>query len=824
MKFKLIVTTIMLFSALTVSAQNTSSANTTTIKGTLIDSATNKGESFATINIVSKNAPNVSVKMAVTDDSGKFSEKISVRGDFILIASVIGKKTVTKEFSVNETDKTVDLGTLHISDDVQQLGGAMVVAQKPLVKVDLDKLEYSVEDDPDSKTNSTLEMLRKVPMVTVDGEDNIQVNGSSSFKVHINGKPNNMISQNPSDVLKSMPANTIKKIEVITNPGAKYDAEGTSGILNIITVGGGFEGYTATFRAGVSNIALNGGVYASIKKGNLTISTNYSYTRNKRPPFYIDTYRENYESNSEKYLLTHQTSNNSGNFQYGNIDASYEIDTLRLLSMSFGMFGGNPTSSRDGFTEMQDNNSNPVYSYSQNGNSKSSWYSIDGSVDYQRSFKTKGRLLTFSYRISTNPETADAYSRYSDDVNVPAILQLSNRRSNDEQSTTEHTFQADYTTPIGKLHTIETGAKYIIRDNVSNDKYYSAPLNTENFQYIDSMSSHYKHLNDILAAYAGYTLKYKKVSLKAGVRYEHTSQDIEYIVGLGKNFNVALNDIVPSLSAGIKLSDTKNLRFGYNMRIQRPSIYYLNPYVNITNPVNISYGNPDLKTQKAHVFNVNYSSFTAKLSINVSLSYHFGSNSIDRISFIKDNVQHNTYANIGQSNITVFNFYTNWNITPKTRINLNSRLSYSDFDNDASNLHNSGWNADAFVGIQHTFPLKIRASMNVGGMTPGINLQGRSSAFHYYTLSVNRSFLKEDRLSIGISARNFLNRQMSQKSVTEGVNFRYEGKATYSQYAIGFNINYRLGNLKASVKKASRTIVNDDVKSGEGSSSGGGEN
>lgn len=127
-----------------------------------------------------------------------------------------------------------------------------IVIKKSLVKTDIDKIEDNIEDDPDSKTNSVIEMLRKVPMVTVDGEDNIKVNGSSAFKIYVNGKPNTMMNNNPKEVLKSMPANSIKKIEVITNPGPKYDAEGVGGILNIITVGKGVEEYTVTFseRAG----------------------------------------------------------------------------------------------------------------------------------------------------------------------------------------------------------------------------------------------------------------------------------------------------------------------------------------------------------------------------------------------------------------------------------------------------------------------------------------------------------------------------------------------------------------------------------------------
>ena len=158
-----------------------------------------------------------------------------------------------------------------------ELQGVEVVKQKSLVKSDIDKITYDIESDPDSKSNSVIEMLRKVPMVTVDGEDNIQVNGSSSFKIYVNNKPNQMMSNNPKEVLKSMPANSIKKIEVITNPGPKYDAEGVGGILNIITHNQGIEGYTATFSGNVSNRGAGGGVYATVKSGKLTFSTDYNY-------------------------------------------------------------------------------------------------------------------------------------------------------------------------------------------------------------------------------------------------------------------------------------------------------------------------------------------------------------------------------------------------------------------------------------------------------------------------------------------------------------------------------------------------------------------
>lgn len=814
----------MLSLAVAVFAQN--AQNTSTIvKGTLIDSTSNRGESFATVYIVSKNEPSVPVKMAVTDGNGKFSEKINQHGDFIAIVTLVGKKTARKEFAISETDKTVDLGILYTSDDVQQISSASVVAQKPLVKVDLDKIEYSIEDDPDSKTNTVMEMLRKVPLVTVDGNDKIQVNGSSSFQIHVNGKPNSMMSNNASDVLKSMPASTIKRIEVITNPGAKYDAEGTSGILNIITTGSGFEGYTATFRTGINSAhGISGGVYASVKTGKLTLSVTYNNESSIfAPPNFSDYYRENYLSDSEKYLSTSGENKSKGNFNYGNIEASYEFDTLRLLSLSLGMYGSNYRTSTTEFTEMQDAAFEPVYDYKTGTGNKNSFYWMGGNVDYQRSFKTKGKMLTLSYKISMQPLTQDASTIYSEVNSLPAWLALQNRRNDGKRNTYEHTFQVDYTTPIRQNHTIETGLKYIIRNNESDYKYYSAPLGSNEFgDSNDSLSSNYKHLNDILAGYAGYSFKYKIFSLKTGLRYEHTSQDVRYLLGRGSDFKVNFDDLVPSVSLGVKLGETQNLSTSYNMRLSRPSIYYLNPYVDDLNPMLVSYGNPNLKNEKRHTVQLQYSRFTAKLSINLSLSHAFSNNGIENINKMVGNVLHSTYANIGKSSTTGLSIYANWNATPKTRVYLNSRISYVDMSSPATNRYNYGWKASAFAGVQHTLPLNIRMSLMAGALTPDITLYGKGSAYGYYSLSINRSFTKDDRLTVSIGINSLFNKYYNYISTVENTDFMSKNQYRYQSRSFSLNLSYRIGSLKESVKKASRTIVNDDIKEGGNASGGGG--
>ena len=558
-----------------LAAQNT--ANTSfQVKGILLDSLTQEGEPYATIKIVKKEAPAKALKMLVTDMKGQFQEKVPGTGNFVMTITSVGRTPIVKDFSVKAGEKLVDFGTLYIVDASNELGQVEIVAQKPLVKADIDKIEYNVQDDPDAQSNSVLEMLRKVPLVTVDGEDNIQVNGSSSFKVYVNGKPNNMMSNNPTEVLKSMPANSIKHIEVITNPGPKYDAEGVGGILNIVTVGSGLEGYTATFSANVSNRGAGGGAFGTIKSGKLTVSARYNYNYNDQP--------RNYSSGSQHVTSEAVTENSSnldydgsnkghGSFQSGSMEASYEIDTLRLVTMSFGLWGGGNKSngSTDYIATFPENiNAAPIYSYSAFNRSKSSWYSIDGGIDYQRLFKVKDRMLTFSYKINTRPQTSDSYTEYEIDNGynpdwADYLNRLKNLHNDGEQNTTEHTFQADYTTPIGKLHTLEAGAKYILRNNSSEDDRFDAD-DTGKYEYNKDQSSHYKHLNDIIAAYLGYGLKVKRLSGRLGLRYEHTIQDVKYLVGRGEDFTKNFDDVVPSASIGYKLTDMSNLRKGNNMR------------------------------------------------------------------------------------------------------------------------------------------------------------------------------------------------------------------------------------------------------------------
>ena len=840
LRVKLVTLLILLTCTQLLTAQQKESTSFQ-IQGILLDSITRQGEPYATIKVARKESPQKAVKMLVSDMNGKFKERVPGSGYFLLTITSVGRTTITRPFTASQGEKLIDFGTMLVSDASNELGQIEVVAQKPLVKADVDKIEYNIQDDPDSQSNSLLEMLRKVPLVTVDGEDNIKVNGSSSFKVYVNGRPNNMMSNNPTEVLKSMPANSIKHIEVITNPGPKYDAEGVGGILNIVTVGSGMEGYTATFSGNVSNNGGGGSLFSTVQKGKLTVSARYNYDYSKQPKSHSGgtrtTLPERLTEHSSDVLYENS---NKGNhrFHAGSLEASYEIDTLRLVSMSFGLWGGGYRGDRDGHQLGSHPSLGELYEYATVGRTKNSWFSIDGGIDYQRLFHTQNRMLTFSYKINTNPSTSDDYTDYVNKTAVPEwedfIHRLTNLHTDGKQHTTEHTFQVDYTTPIGKLHTIEGGVKYILRDNAAdNDRYEQTSDSPEaDYAFDEEYSSHYKHQNDILAAYLGYGLKWKKLSGRLGLRYEFTHQEVKYLLGKGEDFQKDFNDLVPSASIGYQLTDLSNLRLGYNMRIYRPGIWYLNPYLDDSNPSNLSQGNPNLNSEKSHNLNLSYSNFTQKFNLNVGIHYSFTNNSIEHVNTLMQDTEipglqnptgkevlYSTYYNMGKNRTVGLNGYVNWNATSNTRLYLNINGSYV-YIKGAENLKNDGWTMFAFGGIQQTLPKDWRISLNLMGQTPWIMLQGKGSRFFDYSLSVNKSFLKK-RLTLSAYASNFFKKYKRNSSHLEDVNFVQDSYNRYTRQRFGFSISYRIGELKASVKKAARSISNDDVKGGGGN--GGGE-
>lgn len=785
------------------------------IKGLLLDSISKEPVPYATIHIAYKDSPKKAVKMLVTDTQGKFRELLPGEGEFLMTISSVGNRTLTKEFSIYKDTKTIDLGTLFTSEAVEELGGVTVTAKKPLVKAEVDKISYDVEADPDSETKTVLDMLRKVPLVTVDGDDNIKLNGKSNFKIHLNGRPSNMLSSNPGKTLKSMPASSVKNIAVITNPGAKYDAEGVGGIIDIITVGGkGLEGYTLTVNAGGNTQGgWNAGGSTIFKIGKVSVSGNYNYYKFRTEMPLLESTTE-YFNNPENHMLhTAASSKYNQPMNYGSVEASYEIDTLNLLTFTFDCYKGHSKQNIDKVAEMLDAEGQLRYKYDQFNKSRSNWGGTEASVNYQRTLNKKEELLTVSYRYSHTPSGGNSYQQYYNkvDFTFPDIL------TENDAATDEHTAQVDYVNPFSQMHNLEAGVKYIYRDNFSNSFYKRYDEITDSWVPMDQGLSNFDHYQHIFSAYAAYTLKYKKLGVKVGSRLEHSRLHVKLHSDEQPDFSKNFTDIVPTGNVSFQLSDSKTLKAAYNLRIARPGIWYLNPYREINDPHFVQYGNTDLKTEKYHNTEVTFSSFAAMLMLNATLYYSFSNNSILQYSFLDEhNVMEYTYGNIGKQQNAGLSMYANVNIGSTTNIWLNGFVSYTNLSSKKLDERAEGWNGGFSAGFQQQLPWSLKLGGYGGYYGPDIQLQGKSIRYYYYGLYLNRSFFKGERLTVTLSGQNFFNKYMNYDFSTETKEFRMDSQQRQQQRNFSISVSYRFGDLKASVKKVARGIVNDDVKSGGG--------
>lgn len=837
MKQTLISMALILMLALCAKAQNTQ--HSYTITGVVADSVTHEGEPYATLTIARADSAAKPVKQALTDIKGRFSISSSGTGSYLLMVRSMGRKPMQRAYTVDATTRTIDLGTLLLQDGGNQLETVEVVAYKPLVKADVDKIAYSVEDDPEANTNTVIEMLKKVPMVTVDGQDNIRVNGNSSFKIYVNGKPNNMMTKNPKEVLKSMPASSIKKIEVITNPGPKYDAEGVGGILNIVTEGKGPEGYNATFSGRANNSSYGGGLYATVKQGKLTMSVNYNASSNHSPKGYTYSDRSQIGTDGTVTSSTVADGYTKGHSQWqgGDVEASYEIDTLRLITGSFSL--SKFTSKRDDLNTAFSTvpaTGQRLYGYRSPSHSKENWDDYSASLDYQRSFSVKDRLLTLSYRLESSPSTSDSRYLYTDreaaDDWQTFIDRMRDQRMDGDENTMEHTFQIDYTTPFAKHHTWEAGVKYILRRNKSDNDRYNLGTGDKDETYDSDNSSHYRHHNDILAAYTGYGLTLDKWSARLGLRYEHTLQKVEYLLGRGTNFHKDFDDLVPSARLGYKFSDATNLSLGYKMRINRPGIWYLNPYLDDRIPDAISQGNPNLDTEKSHAVDLQFSSYNSKLTYTLTGTYRFVNNSIESVDRLVNDrdieglpnptgkdVIYSSYANIGHIQYAGLMAYANWTPITNTRITLNGSVGYSHMS-DGQSLRNHGWCTNIDASLQQTFAKTWIFNASYYVQTPQPTLQGKDARYQWYNFSLSKSFM-DKRLTLTAYIINpFGKRYFCYRSETVADNFRTTASSSWCQLYYGVSVRFRIGKLKASVKHTERTVENNDVKQGGGGGKG----
>ena len=778
----------------------------TTVKGMLMDETLGESEPFATVRVFKAGKSEKPVAMFLTDENGQFSQEVKGKGKFDIVFSSIGKEDLKKSVELGGKG-ILNLDTLYIKESATMLKGVEIVAQKPLVKMEVDKMSYNVAEDEDSKSNTVLDMLRKVPMVTVDGQDNITVNGSSSFKVYVDGMPNVMFSSNPSMVFKSMPATAVKSIEVVTNPGAKYDAEGAAGILNIVMnkqnpqAAQSMNGYNGTVRASVGTKQLGGSVFINGQQGKLSYSANVMTSYNK--PGSTETETEQLQNNGNSQLMT-STNNVKTPFVMGSLTLGYQIDSMSVLNLTAQVNSMSMKSNGTSTTTIGGQGSD--FSYGSTTDMKNSRTAFNGSIDYQRFFnQDHTKSLALTYQLNYSPAKTEMTNNFN---STSDYIDLTDRYSDSKNNTTSHTFQVDYTTPIGKGQTLSLGGKLQLHDATADSKYYLKGV------YDPTSSSDYEYKNSILAGYGEYAGNFNKLGVKAGLRYEFTWQDVEYHLGNGEDFKKTYGNLVPTASLQYTLSQGSNLGLTYNMRISRPGISYLNPYVDKSNPIALTYGNPELDVEKSHNFSLVYNLFNPKLMVNLNLHHNFMDNAIAQYSFYdSNNLLNTTYGNVVKSHQTGLSGYVNYLVTKNTRLFFNGGLNYTDMRSDVLAQSNSGWTANAMIGLQQTLPWDLKLSAFAITSTKSYSLQGWNGGFNLLTGSLSKSLLK-DKLTLSVSGVVGLNKggKLNIESRSSGKDFTSHTNVKVPIYGVTFTVSYTFGNSKIRAKQHTNRVQDDFIE------------
>lgn len=774
------------------------SAQEFTVKGRLVDSASAKPIADATINF---GEPEKKIsRTVVSDASGAFQTNL-----------LPGKYRVTithgsfrrKLMPLKVEAQPVDMGSLQLITMVKSLAGVTVTAVKPMVEQQSDRLIYNVEEDPTAKSESASDILRKTPYVSVDGDGGIQVNGQTNFRVLLNGRETALFSQNVKDALKGFPGATIARIEVITSPSAKYDAEGVGGIINIITKKklAGYNGSVNTSARTIGDVMA--GANINLKTGKLGISAMYSRISNSRLP-------SNQMSVTNALIPSAFKVREIGGqrqtafFQHqGNLEVSLDLDSTNTLVV-YGNMGKNRKEASNDYN---------IYTLFGNGTSDVDPYFLETRIempsygfgsDYIRKYKrSPQKELTFRFNALFN--NSNDFSNSLQEMNTSDRFIL----NNSEAFNSEYTVQGDLIQPMNKTTRLETGLKTILRKAHSDFESLIRSNKAQPYVVNPANSNRFGYDQNVYSAYVSVNKNFKTFTARVGARLEHTTVDGDF-VSTNTKVEQRYTNIIPNVLLTRQISKTMNANFTYTMRLGRPSIQSLNPFVNDADSLNISFGNPNLGPQYIHSFTGQYRIFKGPKFISFQTGFNYANNLIIQNPTFDPakGVTSVTGANAGQIREYVLGFTSNLPIGKQWNISVNTTGRFARIRNSLQTSFDNTTAGNVNANVSFKATPKFTITSNTGYMMP---LRMPNTTFpdnYFYNLTFAYKLLK-DKLNVTASAMNFFEAERKFKSATETQYFITENRNRVPFRNFALSLNYSFGKLKENVSKK-KGVNNDD--------------
>ena len=815
---------IQVFFSIAISAQ---SKPNTIISGKVFDKSTREPLEYATISIINKQSGKT-ITGTVADVKGAFSISNIPFDTYQVNIEFIGyEKTTLDNIVLSVEKRSVSIGTIFLSSSTHNLESVTVVGDKPVVENKIDKIVYNVSNDITSQGGAAIDVLKKVPQVTVDIDGNVELQGNSNIRFLINGKPSSVFGNSLSDALASIPASQIKSVEAITNPGAKYDSQGTGGIINIILYDNKMQGVNGNINLSAGSRLENGSLNLNIRhnnfgvnaffSGNAALKSELPYSQNR---FAQDTAAKTITN----MVQTSRTDFMRNGFRSGiGFDWNITKNDIITGSLGYNQFG----SSNQGLTNQEqlttDYSSNPLSDIFtlRNSDSRSRIGSTDYSLDYKKKFKNEGQELDIVYDQSNGkPYSNYIQSQSYEGQTVPFSGSLSTNPGTDK----EINLSIDYTHPVNKNILIETGAKMVDEDisSIANVSDFDPSLN----QYVSDAFQSY-HLNYKMKVYAGYLSTNFKLfnwlNVKAGARYEYTDVNIDF-----PNTSVpAYGTFVPSVVLSHDFNKTQSLKLAYSKRIERPEYRELNPFINLSDPYNLSTGNPLLKPEIGNNLELGYSStFKKGGNIYISLIERINTQDVKQVTtfypafLIGDstytNVSVTNSQNIGEEYNTGISVSGSYPITTKLNMRGNLMVSQRYIVSNVG-IGNQSTGFRARLNLNATYQLNKDLVFELFGFysSPVQNIQGKNPQYFMYTFALRKLFW-DKKASFGFTATNPFNKYVRQLSTISTESYTSTNIRMMPMRSFGISFMYKFGKLEFSKTKEddNNNFMNDTASRG----------
>ncbi|EMS33999.1 TonB-dependent receptor [Mariniradius saccharolyticus AK6] len=792
------------------------------VSGRILDKSNNQPIPYAAAALVNPET-NQNVAGAVADFNGNFVITGFANGKYAVQVSFMGFQNFTTEpFELSEQNPSIELGNVALDQEAVALQEVTVMGQRDLIEEKVDRTIYNAENDKTLMGGDATDVMRRVPMLSVDLDGNVSMRGSSNILVLINGKQSAIVATNVSEALKQIPAEEIKSIEVITSPSAKYDAEGTGGVINIVTKKNNLQGASLNINSSVGYRGSNLGLNASLKKGKMGFTLGGFGRAGYNILGFFDNaqYITNSDGNTVKVLQSADTRNNMlfGRYNFG---WDYEINKYNFLTASVGFGIRNMTNRQDGLSTDTYNEEALISSTLSDVVVDNLSNNVDVNLNYTKTFEKPMKEFSISSLYSNNNLTNDfinsLYNGTFDDI-------ASRIKNNNLGRNQEFTIQLDNVQPIGsqKGQILEYGAKNILRKANSDFTYFTAQGPDGEFIPVDDVqfSNEFSYDQNVTAAYSSFTTTvFKNYGLKAGLRYEYTTINADFansdLPAEIPNYGLW----VPSANLSRKLKNGNMIKAAYNRRVQRPFLNFLNPNINAANPRQITQGNPLLDPELTDNYELSYSTMVKGSSINFTGFFRNTTGSIQPVRTVReDDIIFTTYENVGTEKAYGLSLFSNINISGKFSLNGSIDTYYAYLNNGLADpmyaAQNEGFVVSGRVFANYSLPKDWQIQAFAFARGRQVQLQGFAGGFGMYSLNFNKQFA-EKKGSIGFGAENFFTPVFRINSELTTPTIMQQSTMGMKNMNFKINFNYRIGKLSTQgPPRRKRGVNNDDIKEG----------